>query len=188
MPRIFIDMDGTAAKWNEEISSEEELLEPGYFRNRLPEDNIIEAARILTEQGNDVYILSCCLNDTYIVRDKDRWCDEHVPFIPPDHRILVPYSKDKAQYIEGGIGREDLLIDDHTPNLKEWEKNGGTAIKFLNGINWKHRTWTGPVLHADTPPFMMSREISEYMKNEKTIGNQERHRQPDGRRSLPRER
>ena len=178
MPRIFIDMDGTAAKWNDEISSEEELLEPGYFRNRLPEDNIIEAARILTEQGNDVYILSCCLNDTYIVRDKDRWCDEHVPFIPPDHRILVPYSKDKAQYIEGGIGREDLLIDDHTPNLKEWEKK----------INWKHQTWTGPVLHADTPPFMMSREISEYMKNEKTIGNQERHRQPDGRRSLPRER
>lgn len=165
MGRIFVDMDGTVARWNTDISSEEELLEPGYFRNRVPEDDIIEALRILSEDGADIYILSCCLNDTYIPRDKDVWCERHMPFIPHDHRILVPYSKDKAQYIEGGIGKDDLLIDDHTPNLKEWEKSGGTAVKFLNGINWKHRTWQGPVIHADMPPFMMSEEIRSHAED-----------------------
>lgn len=174
MGRIFVDMDGTAARWNTDISSEEELLEPGYFRNRIPEDDLIEALRILSEKGEDIYILSCCLNDTYIPMDKSLWCDRYMPFIPDDHRILVPYSKDKAQYIEGGIGKDDLLIDDHTPNLKEWEKSGGTAVKFLNGINWRHRTWQGATLRADMPPFMMSREIAHLSgRQERTVPDME---------------
>ena len=33
--RLFVDMDGTLAKWNE-VQYEEQLLEEGYYRNLKP--------------------------------------------------------------------------------------------------------------------------------------------------------
>ena len=33
------------------------------------------------------------------------------------------------------LTKEDVLVDDHTPNLIEGEAAGGTGVKWLNGIN-----------------------------------------------------
>ena len=40
------------------------------------------------------------------------------------------------------LSKKDVLIDDWNPNLQMWEKHGGTAIKYLNGIN-SADSWAG---------------------------------------------
>ena len=41
------------------------------------------------------------------------------------------------------LGKMDILVDDHTPNLKRWETAGGTGVKWLNGINGKNGRFEG---------------------------------------------
>ena len=39
--RLFVDMDGTLAKWNE-VQYEEQLLEEGYYRNLKPNQKVVD--------------------------------------------------------------------------------------------------------------------------------------------------
>lgn len=42
MKNVYIDMDGTLADF-QQVASEEELFEQGYFANLKPQINVIEA-------------------------------------------------------------------------------------------------------------------------------------------------
>lgn len=140
--RIFVDMDGTLAKWNN--VPPENLYEKGYYENLRPNQDLINQIKELINDGEDIYILSSFLYDSnYALSEKNIWLDKYLPEIPFEKRIFVRYGESKKDYIENGITLSDYLIDDYTKNLLEWRSAGGTGIKYLNGINHTRGTWDG---------------------------------------------
>lgn len=73
--RLYVDMDGTLAVFNNQIESEEVLFQKGYYRNLPPQKNVIEAVRILAtkEPDMEVFILSAVLPTPYAQREKIEW-------------------------------------------------------------------------------------------------------------------
>lgn len=144
-PRLFVDMDGTLAVFNNNLSSEEQLYEQGYFLRLEPQTEAIEAVRgIIADQKMDVYVLSAVLTDSlYALNEKNEWVDKFLPEIDDGHRVFTPVGQEKAQYIPHGIQKGDVLLDDYSKNLHEWPEKG-VAIKLMNGINGTKGTWRGP--------------------------------------------
>ena len=79
--------------------------------------------------------------------EKKKWLDKYLPGISSSHCLFVPYGKNKAEFVETmlhrKLGKMDILVDDHTPNLTRWETAGGTGVKWLNGINGKNGRFEG---------------------------------------------
>lgn len=148
--RIFVDMDGVLAKWGS-IEYEEKLYEKGYFRNLVPDQNIVSHVQALIDRGYDVYVLSKFLEDSrYALNEKKEWIKQYMN-IDEKNQIWVRYSCNKSDFIPGGIKKDDYLIDDYSPNLFEFTESGGRAIKYLNGINHTKGTWKGMLIdHRDT--------------------------------------
>lgn len=141
--RIFVDMDGTLAKWHN-VESEEILLEKGYYENLEPNENLVNVIKELIKNGEDIYILSSFLsNSNFALEEKKKWLEKYLPEISHEKQIFVKYGDNKASYIPGGIDKNDYLIDDYTKNLIPWKESGGIGIKFLNGINNTKGTWKG---------------------------------------------
>ncbi len=144
--RIFVDMDGVLAKW--EDASLEEMTSPGFFLSRIPDQNVCDMFALLQEKAREgkleVFILS-----SYLLpiskEEKIEWNKRHT-HIPEENQIYVPYGESKADALEniGSIRKTDVLIDDFTRNLKEWS---GIAVKLYNGINGTHGTWNGYSIH-----------------------------------------
>jgi len=140
--RIFVDMDGVLAKW--EDASLEEMTSPGFFLSRVPDPNVCDMFSMLQEKAKDgkieVFILSSYLLPMSM-EEKIEWNKRHT-HIPEENQIYVPYGESKAAALEsiGGIRKTDVLIDDFTDILKGWP---GIAIKLYNGINGTHGTWNG---------------------------------------------
>ena len=175
--RIFVDMDGTLAKWNN-VSSEQ-LLEQGYYRNLEANQKLVDDVNSLIKQGEDVYILSCYLTDSKFAFDEKReWIKEYLPELPEEKYILIPYSEpeldkdgniikdengkvkmvqtNKAEYLKehySPITNQDYLIDDYTKNLLEWKEYGGIGVKYINGINHTRGTWNGLMINEKTPHY-----------------------------------
>lgn len=144
--RYFIDMDGTLAKWNS--VSFEQLYEKNYFLCLEPNIEMIDLVNKLIYEEKEVYTLSAFLNDSrYALIEKNQWLDMHCPQIDENHRLFVPYGQSKALFFDQHglipIISDDILIDDYTMNLVEWEESGGTGVKYMNGINHTHGTWKG---------------------------------------------
>lgn len=144
--RFFIDMDGTLAKWND--VQFENLFEKGYYLNLEPNINVVKTVKTLLNHEQDVYILSAYLEESKYARDeKILWLQQYLPELPKEKYILLPYGEEKSKYIKGEINKDDILLDDYTKNLLEWEKTGGFAIKLLNGINHNKGVWQGMCTH-----------------------------------------
>ena len=144
--RIFVDMDGTLAKWNN--VEFEQLYEKGYYRNLEPNRNIVDEVNSLISQKEDIYILSCYLADSkFALKEKIEWCKEFLPNLSEDKYIFVPFGTSKAKVFDerglSPITNHDYLIDDYTKNLLEWKEMGGIGVKYLNGINHTKGTWQG---------------------------------------------
>lgn len=147
--RIFVDMDGTLAKWHN-VESEEVLLEKGYYENLEPNENLVNVIKELIKKGEDIYILSSFLsNSNFALGEKKKWLAKYLPEIPFEKQIFVKYGDSKTSYIPGGINKNDCLIDDYTKNLLPWKEAGGIGIKFLNGINNTKGTWKGAFIRDD---------------------------------------
>lgn len=159
MKRIYIDMDGTLAVFNNQIESEEVLFQEGYYRNLEPQINVIEAARHLLEQENvEVFVLSAVLPSDYAEKEKNEWLDQYLPEVDQEHRLFVPCGEDKGKYIGHELGEDDLLLDDYSKNLHSWCPPG-RAVKLMNEINGNFGTWQGKKISMhDTPE-----EISSFL-------------------------
>ena len=144
--RIFIDMDGTLAEWKD-VKSNKELYVKGYYEELKPNKYLLEETKKLIEEGKDIFILSSFLSDSkYALSEKNIWLDKHLPELPREKRIFVPYGDLKYKYLPSKITAFDYLIDDHTKNLLDWKEAGGTGIKFLNGMNHIKGIWQGLLL------------------------------------------
>ena len=147
--RFFIDMDGVLCVWKP-ASGEEALYEKGFFATMRPHQCAVAAVNEMISSGCDVYLLSKYLEDgDFAFTEKNGWVDKQLPGIPEDHRIFVPHLADKSDYVPGGIQPTDVLLDDYTVNLREWESSGGIAVKFMNGVNGKNGSWTGKKVGLD---------------------------------------
>lgn len=167
--RLFVDLDGTCALW--QPVAEEELYEQGYYRNLPPYENVVKAVNELAQENPDieVYVLSKYLTGSkYALQEKKEWTEEHLPNIPAERQIYVPYSRDKKDLIPGGLRKTDYLLDDFTNNFEGWQPPA-KAIKLLNGINNTRGTWMESKLSAFRSPEELKKGIHDIVVNGEVI-------------------
>lgn len=143
---LYFDLDGTMAEWRA-AANFSDLLKKGYFRTLAPTEVANYANKLVGNANADVYSLSAYITESFAHDEKNEWMDEYTPNIDHEHRIFVPNGLCKADFVIEALNRpltkNDVLIDDHTPNLISWEEAGGMAIKWLNGINGIGGTFEG---------------------------------------------
>lgn len=145
MKKIFLDLDGTLAKFNVRNALNRFQTEKGFFAN-LKAYKGIENINELAKKGN-VYIISASPNEQ-ADKDKATWIDLFLPNLPKSNICFCRLGKNKAKEIKKNlniiINKECVLLDDYTKNLVEWESVGGVGIKRLTSVaNNKSGRWKG---------------------------------------------
>ena len=145
MTTLYLDMDGVVADFNayavktltRKIDGEERwapgewkrlAANPRLYRDldRTPEaDQLVDACGIYCQDyGYDLKFLTAIpkKNDVpWAFYDKVMWAQIYYPDIPV---MFGPYSHDKQHH----CGPGDILIDDRTINITEWQAAGGVGI------------------------------------------------------------
>lgn len=153
MKKFFFDMDGVLAEYRENCTVQD-MQKKGYFRTLAPEENMLGALSMLLENGEKLGISVCVLTKVYpsefrySVREKQEWRDEFMPDLFDSEFIMVNgETEEKSDAIKAmlgaGINGDYFLIDDYNANLAEWIDAGGTAVKYVNKINDKNRSFIG---------------------------------------------
>ena len=147
MKRIFLDLDGTLARFNVRNALERFDKEEGFFANLLAYKGI-EVVNELAKT-NQLFIISASPNEQ---ADKDKmiWLEKYLPNINVENITICRLGQNKAQIIQDKynitINEQCYLLDDYTKNLNEWESFGGKGIKRLTTISdnstkkWKGQT------------------------------------------------
>lgn len=155
-PRLFVDMDGTLARFHDEVQYLERMYEPDFFQNLKPFRGAVETIREYMREYPDaeVFILSSAVpgEPPGCERQKQAWLDKYLPEIGRAHRLFPEMGTDKSTVIPGGIRKTDVLLDDYNKNLDEWRSAGGVSVKFVNNINDKAligKRWDGARLYHD---------------------------------------
>lgn len=176
MIHIYFDMDGVLAKYDrnaykEDPVTHERLFETKnkhYFRYVPADDKMTNVLFHLTNkmhnQKSEIEIKTHVIStlskksSAFIEQydDKVAWLGENIKNFPTkEFYPALGEKRDIAVLIRGKkLNTTDILIDDYNVNLKSWRDAGGTAIKYLNGVN-SAESWDGP--HIDQA--MSSSEI-----------------------------
>ena len=153
MRKIYIDMDGTLAKFyeNRETCLEDMFCE-GFFKNLNAYQNMIDAFEMVYQYLKDVeiYILSACVTDI-CKKEKREWLKEYMPWLDDDHILLCNVGDNKSAVV-GHVDKNCILIDDYSKNTTEWTAAGGLAIKAINEINDTTGTWRGEKMNCFSTP------------------------------------
>ena len=135
MKKIFLDLDGTLAKFNVKNALQRFDKEKGFFA-RLGAYKGIEKINEMAKSGN-VYIISASPN-LQADNDKINWINKYLPNLPDENICLCRIGTNKAREIESvlniKIDNKCILLDDYTKNLQEWEQAGGIGIKRLTTV------------------------------------------------------
>lgn len=160
--RVFVDMDGVLCECRPEAGPEDRIKQ-GFFSSLEPRSGTLGAVRELIRSGEySVYVLSALMtgNRRQSEEEKNGWLDRFLPELGPERRIYAESGLGKAE-AAGGVTGNDILLDDHTPNLEAWVTAGGKAVKVLNGMNGRGGTFTkGPRAKIDS-----SAELAEALDN-----------------------
>lgn len=146
-PNLFFDMDGVMAEYNN--VPYKVLYEKNYFYDLKPIENTINSVKELLKSNDcNVYILSSVLSDSeYALDEKREWLHKYIPELKDESMLFTVCGLNKRDFINKELNENDILIDDYTPNLKNWSEqignSKGQAIKFINNINNKKGTWKG---------------------------------------------
>ena len=121
--KIFLDLDGTLARFNTRNALNRFKTVEGFFLNLLPYKNI-GAINELAKNGN-VYIISASPH-LYADLDKRKWIYKYLPNIKSTNIVLCRLGENKAKVIKKQLGIDIdntcYLLDDYTKNLNEWEE------------------------------------------------------------------
>ena len=147
---LFVDMDGTVAKFYYKKDCLEKMYEQGYFEN-LPLYAIAKKIDAFAKLDTcvNVYILSACVNSPYCEQEKTEWLLKNMPNINPKNFIFTKVGESKAQKIALTVDNIEnyinILLDDYTLNLENWisKDNNMVGVKFLNGMNDTTKSWKG---------------------------------------------
>lgn len=148
MKKVFLDLDGTLAKFNVPNALKRFETEKGFFA-RLGAYKNIETINEMAKSGN-VYVISASPN-MYADIDKMAWIRKYLPNLKRQNVIFCRLGVNKARYIEHlldiKIDKTCMLLDDYTKNLTEWESAGGVGIKRLTTVSDNSRKlWQGLTL------------------------------------------
>lgn len=148
MKKIFLDLDGTLAKFNVRNALKRFDNEKGFFA-KLGAYKNIEKINEMAKAGN-VYIISASPNGQ-ADNDKMIWIKKYLPNVKIENIILCRLGENKAKIIENKynikIDKNCILLDDYTKNLTEWETVGGVGIKRLTTVSDNSRKlWKGLTL------------------------------------------
>lgn len=136
MKKIFLDMDGTLARFNVRNALERFENERGFFANLLAYKGIENINEMV--KGGNVYIISASPN-IYADIDKKTWLKKYIPDLKNENILLCRNGQNKAKFIENKleirIDKNCFLLDDYTKNLIEWEQAGGTGIKRITKVS-----------------------------------------------------
>lgn len=132
MKRIFLDMDGTLARFNVPNALNRFENEIGFFAN-LKAYRGIDIINEMCGYGN-VYIMSASPHNRADA-DKIEWIRKYLPNMPIENIIICRIGENKAEIVEQTLNiildDECYLLDDYTKNLQEWENMGGIGIKRI---------------------------------------------------------
>ena len=145
MIKIFLDLDGTLARFNVRNALKRFDNEIGFFANLLAYKGIEIVNELATT--NQIYIISASPNEQ---ADKDKmiWLKKYLPNINVENITLCRLGQNKAEIIQNKynitINEQCYLLDDYTKNLNEWESFGGIGIKRLTQVSDNSRKlWKG---------------------------------------------
>ncbi len=135
MLKLFLDLDGTLAKFNSKKNALKRFdNEKGFFSSLKPYKNI-EVINELATCGNiEVYVISATPNKQ---ADKDKliWIKTYLNQIKQENICFCRLNENKAKVIKDKlnieIDKECILLDDYTKNLIEWKNLNGIGIKRL---------------------------------------------------------
>lgn len=137
--RLYVDMDGTLCRFHDaDHRYIENMWTQGFYKGLKPFATLVEGLRLFIQKNPDidVYVLSAVLDTEppFVEGEKREWLHTYLPEISDDNMIFVPAGADKSAYV-GATSENDVLLDDYNKNLREWQKAGGTAVKFVNDVN-----------------------------------------------------
>lgn len=93
--------------------------------------------------------------------DKIKWTKNAMPFLDMEtqfHAIHTPKYKFAEDKLKRPLCKTDILISDYNHDLIPWEEAGGTAVKYLNGIN-SEDSFSGAKIYPD----WTSEQISDFL-------------------------
>lgn len=134
MKKIFLDLDGTLARFNVRNALTRFDNEIGFFAKLLAYKNI-EKINEMAKAGN-VYIISASPNKQ-ADQDKMQWVNKYLPSMPLKNIVFCRIGENKAEIIKEKVGvdiKGNILLDDYTKNLEQWESAGGVGIKRLTSV------------------------------------------------------
>jgi 5'(3')-deoxyribonucleotidase len=148
MKKLFLDLDGTLAKFNVRNALKRFDNEIGFF-SKLDAYIGIQEVNKIAEMGN-LYIISASPNDRADM-DKMTWIKKYLPNIPQENITICRLGENKAEIIQKKYGikidKNCLLLDDYSNNLFQWEEHGGIGIKRLTSVADNSRgLWKGKTL------------------------------------------
>lgn len=171
---LAFDMDGVIVKYDRDgyIKQEDGLMpfeEPDghYFYDREEDEDALELFRKCVKMMPDETTIITTVSKEPNIRyeqtiDKMGWIHERVPAFDVGSKFLA-LSNDKHNFIKDirgmSLNKRDILIDDYNPNLFKWMLAGGTAIKYINGIN-NLDSWPGYSIGNDSAGNMF-KELSD---------------------------
>lgn len=163
----FFDMDGVLAEYKKEHYEGNDApfnqKENGLFTRLKPNETMTTLLKLFNLNSIPYYILTKTAHPTLYgehIRDKKIWIKEHIPFALP-YTIFVRKSKPitvERLLSQNNLQKKHVLIDDFNENLRNWKLQGGTAIKYLNGIN-SASSFSGYKIYSD----MEAEEIYDFL-------------------------
>lgn len=135
MLKLFLDLDGTLAKFNSKKNALERFnKEKGFFSSLKPFKNIEIINEIAKSNNVEVYIISATPNEQ-ADQDKLCWIDRYLNAVKKENICFCRLNENKAKVIKDKlnitIDKECILLDDYTKNLIEWKNLNGIGIKRL---------------------------------------------------------
>ena len=135
MIKLFLDLDGTLAKFNSKRNALKRFdNEIGFFANLKPYKYIEFVNQLATNENVNVYVISATPNEQ---ADKDKlvWIRKYLNNIKEENICFSRLNENKAKVIKDKlnitIDNECILLDDYTKNLIEWTNLNGIGIKRI---------------------------------------------------------
>ncbi|MBP5174465.1 MAG: hypothetical protein ILP07_00945 [Treponema sp.] len=154
---IYFDMDGVLATYdiNGYIGEKPPFAQVGgHYFSTLQSDSVAMGMfkTLYKEIPGSVMVLTSVSVPrelrTEQTLDKIHWLLKEFPDFDFGAHFLST-STEKRNIISNirgmSLNKRDILIDDWNANLYAWTSNGGTAVKYLNGIN-SNKSWPGETL------------------------------------------
>jgi len=139
---LFFDMDDTIADFGCDRHAEdvnEVIREEGFYKNLAPLPFLEEINKIAAIFPDNVYIVSACVDTPFCIKEKINWLKKYLPEAKKENVIFTKVGEVKSLKVEEALNRKlniyDILVDDYSLNINEWEKYGGTGIKYKNAFN-----------------------------------------------------